>query len=185
MDCSTPGFPVLHHLLELAQSHVHWLSDAIQPSQPLIPFFSCLQSLPASGSFPTSQIFASGGRSIGASASASVFRMNIQDWFPKGFTGLISLAVQGTLKNLLQHHSSKASILQCSALCSNSHIWESFIIRLLFLFSIPEIAPEPSGERSVLLFLTSLSTTPEFILTRWLLESPWEWGLVARKINHD
>ena len=70
-----------------------------------------------------------------------------------------------------------------ASLCSNSHIWESFIIILWFLFSIPKIAPEPPGERSVLPFLTSLSTTPEFILKRWLLESPWEWGLVARKIN--
>ena len=67
-------------------------------------------------SFPRSQFFASGGQSIGASALASVLLMNIQDWFPLGWTGWISLlTVQGTLKNLLQHHSSKASILQHSA----------------------------------------------------------------------
>ena len=60
-----------------------------------------------------SQFFASGGQSIGVSASASVFPMNIQDWFPLGWTGWD--AVQGTLKSLLQHHSSKASILWCSA----------------------------------------------------------------------
>src|SRR5574337_950255 len=69
-----------------------------------------------------SQCFASGGQSIGVSASASVLPMNIHDRFPLGWTGWISLqskgllAVQGTLKNLLQHHSSKASILWCSAL---------------------------------------------------------------------
>ena len=59
--------------------------------------------------------YASGGQSIGVSASASVLPMNIQDWFPLGLTGWILHAVQGTLKNLLQHHSSKASILQRSA----------------------------------------------------------------------
>ena len=80
MHCSMLGFPV-HQLLELAQTHVHWVSDAIQPSHPLIRFSSHLQSFPASGSFPTSQFFASGGQSIGASASASVFPMNIQGWF--------------------------------------------------------------------------------------------------------
>ena len=67
-------------------------------------------------SFPVSQFFASGGQSIGVSASASVLPVNIQDWFPFGWTGWISfLPVQGTLKNLLQHHSSKASILRRSA----------------------------------------------------------------------
>ena len=76
--------------------------------------FSHLQSLPALESFPVSWFFASGGQSIGISASASVLPMNIQDWFPLGWTGWM-LAVQGTLKNLLQHHSSKASILRHSA----------------------------------------------------------------------
>jgi len=77
MDCSTPGFPVHHQLLELAQTHVHPVSDAIQPSQPVVPFFSCLQYFPESGSFPVSQFFTSGGQGIGASASASVLPMNI------------------------------------------------------------------------------------------------------------
>ena len=60
----------------------------------VVPFSSCLQSLPASGSFPMSQLFASGGQSIGVSASASVLPMNIQDWFPLGFTGLISCSTR-------------------------------------------------------------------------------------------
>ena len=100
MDCSTPGFPVLHHLLELAQTHVHWIR---MPSHPLLsPFSSCLQSFPASGSFLMSQLFTSGGQSIGASASTSVLQMNIQDWFPIGLTGLLSLLYlkQVTLKGL-------------------------------------------------------------------------------------
>ena len=66
-----------------------WCQPTILSS--VIPFSSCLQSFPASGSFPISQFFASGGQSIGFSASASVLPMNIQDWFPLGLTGLISL----------------------------------------------------------------------------------------------
>ena len=78
MDCSTPCFPAHHQLPQLAQTHVHRVSDAIQPFHPVIPFSSCLQSFLASGSFPVSQFFASGGQSIGVSASASVLPMNIQ-----------------------------------------------------------------------------------------------------------
>ena len=94
MDCSTLGLPVHHQLPEFTQTHVHHISDAIQPSHPLIvPFSSCLQSFPASGSLPMSQFFALGGQSI--VASASVFPMNIQDWFPLGLTGWISMQFKG------------------------------------------------------------------------------------------
>ena len=93
MDCSTPGFPVHHQLPDLAQTQVHWVSDAISSS--VVPFSSCLQSFPESGSFPWNQIFASGGQSIGVSDSASVFPMNILDWFPLGWTGLISWQSKG------------------------------------------------------------------------------------------
>ena len=79
MDRSTPDFPVVHQLPELAQTHVHRVSDTIQPSHPVVPFSSCLQPFPASESFPISQLFTSGGQSIGASASASVLPLNIQD----------------------------------------------------------------------------------------------------------
>ena len=82
---------------------------------PFVIPFSCLQSFPASESFPMSQFFALGGQSIGVSASALVFPMNIQDWFPLGLTGFDLLAVPGSLKSLLQHHSSKTSVLRCSA----------------------------------------------------------------------
>jgi len=92
MDYSTPGFPVLHYLLEFAQTHVH-LDRGCYPtmSSAVALFSSCPQSFLASGSFPVSWFFTSGGQSIGASASASVLPMNIQDWFPLGLTGLISL----------------------------------------------------------------------------------------------
>ena len=95
MGCSTPGFPVLHYFLEFAQTC--WLSWWCHPtiSSSVIPFSSCLQSFPALGSLLMSQLFASGGLSIGASALASVLPMNIQDWFPWGLTGLISLSSKG------------------------------------------------------------------------------------------
>ena len=89
-----------------------WCHPTISSS--VVPFSSCLLSFTASGSFPVSQLFTSGDQSIGASASVSVLPMNIQGWFPLGLTGLIS-AIQEPLKSLLQHHSSKASILPCSA----------------------------------------------------------------------
>ena len=95
MNHSTPGLPVHHQLLEFTQTHVHWVSDAIQPSHPVIPFSSCPQSFPASGSFQMSQLFASGGQSIGVSASTSILPMNTQDWSPLGWTGWISLQFKG------------------------------------------------------------------------------------------
>ena len=70
-----------------------WCHPAISSS--VIPFFSCLQSFPASGSFPVSQLFTSGGQSIGVSASTSVLSMNTQDWSPLGWTGWISLQSKG------------------------------------------------------------------------------------------
>ena len=88
-----------------------WCHPTISSS--VTPFSFCLQSFPASGSFPMSWLFALGSQSIGASASASVLLMNIQGWFPLALIGLLS--VQGTVKNLLQHHSLKASVLWYSA----------------------------------------------------------------------
>ena len=85
-----------------------WCHPTISSS--VVPFSSCLQSFPASGSFQISQFFTSDGQSIRVSASTSVLPMNIQDWFPLGWTGWIFLQSKG-LKSLLQHHSSKASIL--------------------------------------------------------------------------
>ena len=122
MDYSMPGFPVHHQLPEFTQTHVHRDGDAIHltVSSSVVPFSSCLQSFPASGSFPVNQFFISGGQSIGATAFNE-------------YSGLISsridwmdlLAAQGTLKHFLQHHSSKASILQCSAffMAQLSHLY--------------------------------------------------------------
>ena len=93
MDYSMPGLTVHHQLMKLTQTHTHCVSDAIQPADPVVPFSSHLQSFPASGSFPMSQFFASGGHSIGV--SASVLPRNIQDWFPLGLTSCISLHSNG------------------------------------------------------------------------------------------
>ena len=111
MDCSTSGFPVHHHLLELAQTHVHQVGDAIQPSHPLS---SLLPSI-----FPSIRVFSNesafhirwpnyGSFSTSPSNEYSWLISFRMDW-------LDLLAVQGTLKSLLQHHSSYASILWCSA----------------------------------------------------------------------
>ena len=87
MDCSIPGLPLQHQFPESTQTYVHLVDDNIQPSHPLsspfLPTFTVSQH--------HSQFFASSGQSIGASASASVPPMNIQDWFPLGWTGWISL----------------------------------------------------------------------------------------------
>ena len=134
MDCSTPGFPVHHQLPELAQTHVHWVSDVIQPSHPLLPHLSsCPQSFPASGSFPMSQLFASDGQSIEASASASVLPKNIQGWFPLGLTGLISLQSKG-----LSRVFSEINRLWFISCVRSRWFYFSFIFKFIYLFlSIP------------------------------------------------
>ena len=104
---STPG--VYSNLCPSSQ----WYYPAISSS--VVPFSYRLQSFPAAGSFPVSQLFAWGGQSIGVSASASVLPMNTPGFISFRMDWLDLLAVQGTFKSLLQHHSSKASIFQCSA----------------------------------------------------------------------
>ena len=130
MDCSTPGFPVSHHLLELLQTHVHWVDEDIQTSHPLL-----LLLLPSI--FPSIRVFFNASAlhirwpkywsfsfSVGPSNEYSWIISFKIDWFD-------FLAVQGILKSLLQHHSSKASILWYSVfvfcfffcfLWSNSHL---------------------------------------------------------------
>ena len=124
MNCSMPGLPVYHQLPESTQTHVHRVSDAIQPSHPLSsPSPPALKSLPASRSFPMSQFFTWGGQSIGVSASASVLPMNIQDWSPLGRTGWISLQSKGLSRvfsnTTVQKHQFFGAQLSSQ---SNSHI---------------------------------------------------------------
>ena len=95
MDCSMPDFPVLHYLPGFAQTHIHWVSDTIQPSHPVTPFSSFPQSFFAWGSFTVSQLFASCGQNIGASDSASFLPLNNQGWFHLGLTVWISFQSEG------------------------------------------------------------------------------------------
>ena len=90
MYCSTSGFPVHHQLPELAQTHVHWVGDAIQPSHPLMPPCPHAFNLSSIRVFSNELALCIRWQNIGASASASVLPMNIQDWFSLGLTGSIS-----------------------------------------------------------------------------------------------
>ena len=113
MNCSMPGFPVHHQLLKLAQTYVHRVGNAIQPFHPLSspsPAFNLSQHQDLFQWVSCSHQVAK----VLEFQLQHVLTMNIQDWFPR-MDWLDLLAVQGTLKSLLQHHSSKASILQCSA----------------------------------------------------------------------
>ena len=95
MGCSIPCFPVLHSLLEVAQTHVHWVSDAIQPSHPL-PLCLLLPSIfSIIRVFSMSQFFLPGGQRISTSPAAWIFPMNIQSWFPLGLTALSFLQSKG------------------------------------------------------------------------------------------
>ena len=98
MDCKTPGFPVLHYLPESAQTHVHWFDDAIQPSHSPLPLLLLPSVVPTIRVFPISQLFASDGQRIRASASASVRPIYIQGWFPLGLSALITLLFKGLSK---------------------------------------------------------------------------------------
>ena len=110
----------------------HWCHPAISSS--VIPFSSCLQSLPASQSFPMSQLFAWGGQSIGVSALASFLPKNTQDWSLLEWTGWISLQSKGLFKHHTpQHHSLVLWDWKASILCAQHSLWSNFQIRIWFL----------------------------------------------------
>ena len=98
MSCSTPGLPIHHQLLKFTQTHVHRVSDAIQPSNPLSSPSPPPPKPSHHESFPMSQLFAWGGQSIGVSTLASVLPMYTQDWSPLEWTGWISLQSKGLLR---------------------------------------------------------------------------------------
>ena len=127
MNCSTPGLPVHHKLLEFIQTQAHQVDNAIQPSHPLSsPSPPCPQSFPASGSYPMSQLFALGGQSIGVSASASGLPMNTQDWSPLGWTGWISLQSKGlsrVFSNIIGKKHQYFSAQLSSQSNSHIHTW--------------------------------------------------------------
>ena len=144
-----PGLPVLYHLPECSKSCTlrRWCHPAISSS--VSPFSPCLWSFPASGSFQMSQFFTSGGQSIGASALASVLPMSIQDWFPLGLTGLISLQSKRLSKpSPLQHHYSHEKLLYLYISIWSMEVFSTFPLHLLpkeefiFLPPLPRLCQE-------------------------------------------
>ena len=138
MDRSIPGFPVHHQLPEFTQTLSHWVSDVIQPSHPV--------SFPAAPAFnlsqhqclPMNQFFASGGQNIGVSTSASVLPMNIQDWFPLGWTGWISLqskGLSGVFSNttVQKHRSSALGFLYSPTLTFICDSWKNHSVNKMDL----------------------------------------------------
>ena len=144
-----PAFPALHHLLGLAQTRVLWVGEAIQSSCPLSslspPAFNLSQH---QSLFQESQLFTSGGQSIGASASASVLPMNIQEWFPLLLTGLISLQSKGLSRvfsnTIVQKHPSFGSQLSS---WSHSH---TYILSHFLLIKLPWINEHNTAHLPVL-----------------------------------
>ena len=138
MDYSISGFLVLHCLPEFAETHGVWVSDAIQPSHLLLSSFSfCPHYFPASGAFPMSWLFTSGGQSIGA--SGSVFPMNIQGCFSLGLTGLIPLLSKGPSRvfsstTVLKHHFFGSQFLYGSSLASVHDYWKSYHVFSLLIW---------------------------------------------------
>ena len=125
MDCSMPGFPVLYQFLKLAQTHVHRVGDAIQPSHPLYPLLLPPLIFPSIRVFSNESVLCIRWPKYWSFSLASILPLRM-DW-------LDLLAVQGTLKSLLQHHSSKASILLCSAfiIVQLSHPYMDHLVRVL------------------------------------------------------
>ena len=169
MNCSTPGLPVHHQHPELTQTHVHEVSDAIS----VVPFSSCLQSFPAAGSFLMSQLFSSGGQSIGASASTPVLSMNSQGWFALGWTGLISSLSKGLLRifsstAIWRHQLFRA---QPSLGSKNLHMTTGKTIALMIQTLLSLLFNTLST------FLIAFLPRSKYLLTSWLVTICGEFGV--------
>ena len=130
MDCSTPGLSVHHQLPEFTQTHVHWVGDAIQPSHPLLsPSLSAFNLSQHQGLFKWVSSLHSGGQSTRVSVSASVFPMNIQDWFPLEWIGWISLLSKGLSRvfsnTIVQKHQFFSAQLYSPTLISIHDYWKN------------------------------------------------------------
>ena len=130
MDFSMPGFPVHHQLSEPTQIHIHHMGDTIHHLILCLPLLLLPSIFPSSGSFPMSWFFTSGGQIIGVSALASVLPMNIQDWFPLGLIGWISLQSKGlsrvsSIPQFKSINSSALSFLYSPALTSIHDHWKN------------------------------------------------------------
>ena len=128
MDYSTPGLPVHHQLPEFTQTPVHWVGDAIQPCHPLLPPSPPAFNLPQDQGLFQWVVSASSGQSIGASASASILPMNIQDWFPLELAGLISLQSKG-----LSRVFSNTTVQKHQFFGAQRSLWSKFHIHIWLL----------------------------------------------------
>ena len=175
MHWSTLGYPVLHYLPELAQTHVHWVSDAIQPKHLLLPQSPPALNLPALGSFPMSWLFTSSGQSIGASASSPVIPIHNQGWFPLGLTCLISLWSKGLSRvfssTTIQKHQFFGT--QPSS-WSNSHIHTWLLEKALtiwtFVYKVMSLCI--SIYLSHWIYILQLSSI-QSLSRAWLFATPW------------
>ena len=180
-DCSMPGLPVLHHLPELAQTLCPlslWYHPTISS---VIPFSSCLQSFPASGSFLMSQRFTSGGQSIRVSASASVPPINIQGWFPLGLTGLTPWSPRDSQESsptpqFKSINSSALSFLYHPTLTSIHEYWKTIpLTRWTFVSKVMSLLFNKLS-RFVIAFLPR----SKHLLVSWL-QLPLQWFWSPRK----
>ena len=184
MDCSMSDFPVHHQLLELAQTHVRWVGDAIQPSHPVIPLSSCLQSFPASGSFLVSQFFASSGQSIEASALASVLPIFRTDFL---YDGLVwSFCSPRDSQESFPTCSSKASIPRPSAffMVQLSHPqWSSLVARMIkhlpavWETQVPSLGQEDSLEKEMATHSSILTWRISWMEEPGRLQYTWSQGI--------
>ena len=186
VDCSIPGFPVLHYLPEFVQTHVHWIGDTIQPSHP-----QSHPSLPALNFSQNQGLF----QWVGSSHQvAKILEFQLQHKSFNEYSELISfridcfdlLAVQGTLKSLLQHHSSKASVLWCSAFfmvqLSHSYMTTGKTIALTRRTFVGKVT-SPLFNMLSRLVITFLPRNKRFLIS-WL-QSPSAVILEPPKIKSD
>ena len=173
MDCSTSGVPVLHHLLELAQTHVHWVGDAIQPSHPLSSPSPTALIFPSIRVFSNESALCIRSQSIGASASASVLPMNIQDWFPLGLIGLILQSKE--LSRVFSNTTVQKHQFFCTqpSLWSNSHmtLWPNYT----WLLEGDELLTEELWTIELQVWEQTLALLDSFF---------WQWGAVGPWFCH-
>ena len=122
MDCSTPGFPVLHCLPEFAQTHVHWVRDTTEPSHPLSPSSSALNPSQHQDLFQWVSSSHQVAKILAFQLQASVLPVNIQGWFPLELTGLLSLLSKG-LSGVFSNTTIRKHHFFDAYLWSNSHVW--------------------------------------------------------------
>ena len=130
MDCSIQGFPVLHFLPEFPQTHIHWVSDAIQPSHPLSPTSPSALSLSHIRVFSKESALGIRSPKFWSFSFRSVLSVNIQGWFPLGLTGVILLSRELSRVfssiTVQRHHSSELSLLYGPTLTSVHDYWKNY-----------------------------------------------------------